>query len=1156
MFHKNKIVFAITVLLLLVFFIQFFNGRTYAREVLNCYSDCGYNPPDDPDDPADPSEQITGKGQNLNDDCTVGGGCSEVINEIATELGIPEGTEVIISDDMEEWLENNPGESPPDDWLDGAYGGGGYGSLDIDPPNDDDGHGDIGPDYDPTILSCNNGPNLTCLETAAGPPSKIVDDKIPGVFFKGLQKSDLWNTYPEQNFTFNPIAVFQYLIEGVEEAQHYDLISIENRFLDFPDNKPYGTGVSHSGTCMDDHRNYGYIYIPQDGWYNFATKANFSADPENRSCYYCPNDTDIRYIGNCPYNIDDSNHLTYICPDGSLYGDVPACNGDGKNDVVYSHTEYDDRSDEWTTTNYNCEELLRSEYKWNFENLGCRVDCDGTISSYIGLDKKTDGNLPAGSSEDPYQPPNYNIPLTIDDQSVPPENLDLEKRFTYYAQQNMFKQFVDTYNGPLVDDKNVTYDEDDTERYNYTYTWSGPLDRRDDANTKMKDNVLPYLYRTASGTVDSESWVVQGGNIGSVATVNINLGSSKNIGSLAFYTDDLNGYEIRDCRWVGSGDDRDEYCENIWIPPISYPNHIMIQCDSQTVINQDLNLSSALPASWSWWHGYVLTEPLNRSCSNLTVSFTNGGQTHLGELQIHSPIPQPNYVDYKTSGPKYYLKGYYPVQMNANWFSDKHVLNDPKLYWQAYTSQINPAPNSYLVEYPNSSISIPGGETDPQYAGELAACSPGTVTPPSGPRADVRVKLVSSTSNICSQIKSAGDNGIYPDGDYAADLKIGISSVQTPPPSLNDGWFTWENLSLSDPVTENPITYSVDITDEPENYVYRNICVYVENDQQPIIANNINLSDVFEDCDEPSQECGVVDVYLGYKTPPGPWFQTKGGDVYAYSTITSLLPENDPPIYFNMPGLGGYPGLVIHGSSGSYDFSLLSDNDGKNQVSKDSASSGINWLANDLYTPFTPYYYDRFFRMIRSTITEITDLFFSSLPADSGVYHVPSSVTEFLIANNLSVPSDKKYIYFIEGNLIIDENINIHVENGGFLAFIVKGGITVSEDVGYNSPQSIGTDSLRGNLEGIYIADGVGLTDSQNAFQILSDDNENTPDKQFVGKGTFVAKNFGLDRNLINENLDFPAIAFIFDPNLIVYMPEDMLRVPFKWQEVPPRGGQ
>jgi hypothetical protein len=146
-----------------------------------------------------------------------------------------------------------------------------------------------------------------------------------------------------------------------------------------------------------------------------------------------------------------------------------------------------------------------------------------------------------------------------------------------------------------------------------------------------------------------------------------------------------------------------------------------------------------------------------------------------------------------------------------------------------------------------------------------------------------------------------------------------------------------------------------------------------------------------------------------------------------------------------------------------------------------------------------------------------------------------------------NVTAGESYVIFIDGNVTIADPSNVNqlitVEEGGFLAFIVSGTITISEDVGNET-----LADTTANIEGIYVADGL--------ITIESRGEASGGDDRFIGEGTFVSwTRVAMERDFSDgagreaENQSYPTESFIFRPDLVINTPEILTRPHSIWQE-------
>jgi hypothetical protein len=259
-----------------------------------------------------------------------------------------------------------------------------------------------------------------------------------------------------------------------------------------------------------------------------------------------------------------------------------------------------------------------------------------------------------------------------------------------------------------------------------------------------------------------------------------------------------------------------------------------------------------------------------------------------------------------------------------------------------------------------------------------------------------------------------------------------------------------------------------------------------------------------------------------------PWVQTIGGDVYVAGAVKSYLPDVTPRV-FNRNGEGGYPGVVTYGSS--YDFE-------SDTTQGSSVVSSTNWLANETRTAID--YYDFFYRRYGSPTTTDNDAFInlaavSQPDSRTTPYYIEGDMTT---AGDWSVGTGESIVFLVNGNLTIGGNINI--TGDGFVAFIVKGDTTVSSSVGTTAGSETPV------VEGVYI-NGTTGTFATGATTTAAA-------ARFVGKGMFIAGDFSLERDLeiADANTTSSPELFIYNPQLLLTMPDLMKELPVVWQEVAP----
>ncbi|MDP1722348.1 MAG: hypothetical protein Q8L37_03995 [Candidatus Gottesmanbacteria bacterium] len=267
---------------------------------------------------------------------------------------------------------------------------------------------------------------------------------------------------------------------------------------------------------------------------------------------------------------------------------------------------------------------------------------------------------------------------------------------------------------------------------------------------------------------------------------------------------------------------------------------------------------------------------------------------------------------------------------------------------------------------------------------------------------------------------------------------------------------------------------------------------------------------------------------LGY-TFSGPWVQTGGGgNVYGSGAVTSPVSASVSPRTFALDGSGGTPGLVTYGTSYDFDASPL--------LVGESYVSSTNQLANAAYANIN--YYDLFYRRFGggTTADAFADLTAVAKPASRATpYYVVGNMTT---SGDWAVADGETVIVIVNGNLTLGGKVTL--TGSGFAAFIVNGNITVASSVGglYSSNTPA--------IEGVYVTSPTGTFQTGTSTVVGKE--------RLVGQGIFVAGSFLLQRDLegISQNTTTAAELFLYNPRLLISMPDSMRDVPITWEEVAP----
>lgn len=316
------------------------------------------------------------------------------------------------------------------------------------------------------------------------------------------------------------------------------------------------------------------------------------------------------------------------------------------------------------------------------------------------------------------------------------------------------------------------------------------------------------------------------------------------------------------------------------------------------------------------------------------------------------------------------------------------------------------------------------------------------------------------------------------------------------------GPVTWNNVT-----TDGTTVYGISAIPAGP-YAQANVCVS-ENGGAWTQASAGTLTDA-----------GTIDFRVGY-IPQSGWVQTKVGDVYAASQLTSSVPITATNPYFSLVGTGGTAGIVSYGTG--YDFSLSANDLGETQVSPS------NWLVNQSHAKI--HYYERFNQTLRNVSkTAITSSLDSltkpTCATNPCVFTISGDVTT-APSSPWAIGVNEQIILLVSGNVTISSNIT--VTSGGFFALMVNGNITI--------------DPAVTTLHGMYIA----TTDTYTGVFTSG-----AGATQLSVLGSVIADEFSLQRDLGAINDTTPGEFFELNPQLLFTMPDVMKESPYVWQEVAP----
>lgn len=296
------------------------------------------------------------------------------------------------------------------------------------------------------------------------------------------------------------------------------------------------------------------------------------------------------------------------------------------------------------------------------------------------------------------------------------------------------------------------------------------------------------------------------------------------------------------------------------------------------------------------------------------------------------------------------------------------------------------------------------------------------------------------------------------------------------------------------------------------------------------------------------------------------WWQVQGGPVLALTesgpAISSSIPDTcttptcQPSLITRAGGIALTSGYVVTGG-GTVDLKR----DVGDQVEANGASlidednRGILVNAQPAREDF-----DTFVRRYKLPQTRVNDFDgvsghpnLSNAAKPNVASHTPANgVAAYWAGGNMTidqpwnVAANESIVIFVNGNLTLEDQANITVAQGGFLAFIVSGNIEVTANLGTGTASSVTPV-----VTGVFIADG--------AINVASRAGAGVGDLKFVGAGSFVGwGGVNLNRTFSDggaggaSNNSYPSELFIYRPDFLLNAPDEMRLPRYKWQEVAP----
>ena len=418
----------------------------------------------------------------------------------------------------------------------------------------------------------------------------------------------------------------------------------------------------------------------------------------------------------------------------------------------------------------------------------------------------------------------------------------------------------------------------------------------------------------------------------------------------------------------------------------------------------------------------------------------------------------------------------------------------------------------------------------------MASNTAGSVLYSSGPGSySYTYTCINETSSDTDSINVIVDCGVL-----SADVKANGSDTNIT--TFNPYTISWSSANADDctlngsavALTGSQVEPATVEGDYPYNLACSNVCAGAGSDSVTVTVDfcGNGVCAGFENCFSCAVDCGAC---------PSSWWQVWGGHLAAEadagSAISSLIPSDTVCI---VPAC--YPFLSSRDRAGTV------NSDGLAMV------AGGDISVNGRYSYRDPDIFA--IGTIKTRLVESYSFFYSQYslgpsptedfaataddaqkPTTTKDYYFHSG--DMTIQSPWAVTAPESYVVFVDGNLTISDpggvDQLITVAEGGFLAFIVSGNITMSSNVGHTT-----LSNTAGNVEGVYVADGA----------LIIATNSGT-DERFVGEGTFVGwTNVVLRRDYRSTDNDlYPAQTFIYRPDFMKNTPEKMKRSQMLWQE-------
>jgi hypothetical protein len=215
------------------------------------------------------------------------------------------------------------------------------------------------------------------------------------------------------------------------------------------------------------------------------------------------------------------------------------------------------------------------------------------------------------------------------------------------------------------------------------------------------------------------------------------------------------------------------------------------------------------------------------------------------------------------------------------------------------------------------------------------------------------------------------------------------------------------------------------------------------------------------------------------------------------------------------PNSASYPGVAIHGPLSSIDTG-------------EGSLSSTNWNAQANTNILVSY--SDLLELVPSDITYSNINFivtggstYGGSPTPDRGYYWFSNSGDFTMPNGLSLDSGERAILFVDGNVTIEDNINLADPQEDFFMLVADGTIQIDPSVT--------------SLQGIFVANSVetGSGDTPLAFE-----------------GSVVTSSISLQRDLDSGNQTTPATTFEYMEELLLNYPPTLSEKHLVWKEINP----